>query len=74
MVKIPKGFKGSIDSDASEFKAVVISGSLEYNEATTLKPGSFITSQGKSRLAIENDTNEDAIVYIRASSPYDVNE
>lgn len=74
MVKIPKGFKGSIDSDASEFKAVVISGSLEYNETTTLKPGSFITSQGKSRLAIENDTNEDAIVYIRASSPYDVNE
>ena len=74
LVKIPKGFKGSIDSDANEFKAVVISGSLEYNETTTLKPGSFITSPGKSQLVIKNDTNDDAIVYIRASSPYDVNE
>lgn len=72
MVKIPINFKGSIDSSADEFKAVIIRGSLKYSDNTTLKPGSFVSSTGKSQLMIENNTNEDAIVYIRTSSPYQV--
>ncbi|KAA8597656.1 hypothetical protein F0Z19_3811 [Vibrio cyclitrophicus] len=78
MIKLPSGFDGVIVTDASEFRAVVISGSVSYNstdlEATkTLSAGSYVESFDDFTHEIENKGDSEAIIYIRTNSKYQVN-
>ena len=77
LVKLPKGFKGSITSSGSEFKAVVIKGNVEYMresnaKATLLNAGSYIESTAPATHEVRNVSDADAIVYVRSSSKYQV--
>lgn len=81
MIKLPAGFKGTITSAASEFKAVMIAGAIEYRvagseKAQTLQPASYVESiaepAGTTTHHVANHTNADAIVYIRTNTPYTV--
>ncbi|WP_462163457.1 DUF4437 domain-containing protein [Pseudoalteromonas xiamenensis] len=78
MIKLPAGFKGSIETKATEFRAVVISGSVEYTsddmkEVQSLASGSYIESVGDFSHKITNKTGSEAIIYIRTNSQYQVN-
>jgi quercetin dioxygenase-like cupin family protein len=77
MVKLPAGFKGQITTEASEFKAVVIAGAIEYNlteqnKSQYLSPGSYIESNGNFKHNMNNKTDAEATIYIRTNSPYQV--
>ncbi|HAO16728.1 MAG TPA: hypothetical protein DCQ38_03885 [Alteromonas macleodii] len=73
-VKLPQGFEGEIVAKSDEFKAVVISGSLKYDNVKTLDPGSYFTLSKGAHSRIENEGNKPSIVYIRATSPYQVKD
>ncbi|MCW9054302.1 MAG: DUF4437 domain-containing protein [Motiliproteus sp.] len=77
MVKLPSGFKGAITTKASEFRAVVISGEVNYDskdyDTTTLSAGSYVESTGNFNHQIENKNDKEAIIYIRTNSKYQVN-
>ncbi|MBQ4863255.1 DUF4437 domain-containing protein [Pseudoalteromonas sp. MMG013] len=76
MVKIPVGFKGAIQTEASEFKSVIIVGQVNYNskehKAVMLEPGSYIQSSGQKIHFIENKSNEEIIIYLRTNGEYRV--
>ncbi|MFZ8200068.1 DUF4437 domain-containing protein [Alteromonas portus] len=75
LVKLPRGFEGSITSSGDEFKAVVIMGNVEYTQksnakATLLNAGSYIESTTPAEHEVRNVNDDDAIVYIRTSYKY----
>lgn len=77
MIKLPSGFSGQIETTATEFKSVVIAGTLDYKGATqssttTLAPGSYLESTGQYVHRFVNNSNTEAIVYIRTNRPYKV--
>ena len=77
MVKLPVGFNGSISTQASEFRMVVISGDINYranpkNALNNLAAGSYIESTGQFSHNITNPTDREVIIYIRTSSKYQV--
>jgi mannose-6-phosphate isomerase-like protein (cupin superfamily) len=74
MVKLPAGFSGTLRADASEFRAVVITGSLSYRSSETLAsvslaPGSYFGSGALFEHVLTAE--EGALVYIRANGRYD---
>ncbi|MDN2482949.1 DUF4437 domain-containing protein [Vibrio agarivorans] len=77
MVKLPAGYKGEIKTDASEFRAVVISGEFEYRSAEqdklSLTAGSYVESQGDFTHIIENKSDSETTIYIRTNTKYQVN-
>ncbi|EKO3803680.1 DUF4437 domain-containing protein [Vibrio harveyi] len=78
MIKLPVGFKGSIETTATEFRAVVISSSIEYTsddikKAQRLASGSYVESVDDFSHEITNNSDSEAIIYIRTNSPYQVN-
>jgi hypothetical protein len=77
LIKLPAGFTGEITTKASEFKAVVIAGDIEYNsvdqkKSQHLSSGSYVESNGSFTHNITNKTNVEATIYIRTNSPYQV--
>lgn len=77
MVKLPVGFNGSISTQASEFRMVVISGEINYranpkNAVKNLAAGSYIESTGQFSHNITNQTGREVIIYIRANAKYQV--
>ncbi|MEC9430580.1 MAG: DUF4437 domain-containing protein [Pseudomonadota bacterium] len=77
LIKLPKGFKGSIKSNGDEFKAVVIKGSLNYTQNNTsrqieLNAGSYIESSTAAHHSVENANQSETIVYVRTSSKFSV--
>ncbi|MCQ1060372.1 DUF4437 domain-containing protein [Photobacterium sp. DNB23_23_1] len=77
MLKLPVGFDGTITTEATEFRAVVISGSVDYNskdqvQQKTLNPGSYIESMGGFSHAFTNKGDTEATIYIRTNSKYQV--
>ncbi len=77
MLKLPVGFKGEITTSASEFRAVLITGSVEYNsndqkESQFLNPGSYIESMGQFTHIIENKSKTESTIYIRTNSQYQI--
>lgn len=69
LVKLPAGFEGIIDSQAEDFKAVLIEGTLSY-EGKQLEPGSYIGSKGIVTHDISNLTDQPILFYIRAIGAY----
>ena len=79
LVKLPKGFKGSIKSYGDEFKAVVIKGSLNYTQNNAfrqieLNAGSYIESSTAAHHSFENANQSETIVYVRTSSKFSVTD
>ncbi|MCG7554827.1 DUF4437 domain-containing protein [Pseudoalteromonas sp. Of11M-6] len=77
MVKLPVGFNGSISTQASEFRMVVISGEINYranpkNAVKNLAAGSYIESTGQFSHKITNQTDREVIIYIRTNAKYQV--
>ncbi|CDT62799.1 conserved exported hypothetical protein [Vibrio coralliirubri] len=77
MIKLPAGFEGKVTTGASEFRAVVIAGSIEYNSKDqsselTLTPGSYVESVGQFSHDIVNKGDSEATIYIRTNSKYQV--
>lgn len=73
LVKLPNGFNGKISSKANEFKVVVISGELSYqqlksNSAVTLSPGSYFNSTGQYQHKVS--TIKDTVIYVRTNGEY----
>ncbi|QHJ11027.1 hypothetical protein FX988_01249 [Paraglaciecola mesophila] len=78
MIKLPAGFKGDVKTDASEFRAVVIVGAVEYHSqeqetVLNLSPGSYVESTGAFTHSIENKGDTPATLFIRTNSHYQVN-
>lgn len=68
-IKLAAGFEGTIHSDGSTFRAVLVKGALEY-EDNDLLPGSGIEAVGPAVLEIEADA--ESVLYVRADGQYDI--
>ncbi|MEP0366712.1 MAG: DUF4437 domain-containing protein [Cyclobacteriaceae bacterium] len=69
LVKLPGGFEGIVDSQAEDFKSIVIEGILSY-EGKQLEPGSYIGSKGIVAHEISNPTDQPVLLYVRAIGAY----
>lgn len=77
LLKLAVGFKGEITTSASEFRAVVIAGAVEYNskeqkESLNLNPGSYLESTGQFTHTIANNSDTESIIYIRTNVRYQI--
>ena len=77
MVKLPAGFKGTIGTRASEFRAVVIAGDVDYQSVEVTSPislsaGSYVESTGTFNHQLVNEGQQEATIYIRTDSAYRV--
>ena len=68
-VKLPAGFSGSIDSSATEFRAVVIQGQVKLNDST-LNPGSYFGALEPSKYPLS--VNNEAVIYIRSNDKFSI--
>lgn len=78
MIKLGAGFEGELMTEASEFRAVVIGEEVSYSAhdldgAKTLSAGSYIESTGSYRHRFANNSNDEATIYIRTNSSYQLN-
>jgi mannose-6-phosphate isomerase-like protein (cupin superfamily) len=77
MIKLPVGFKGTISTHASEFRAVVIAGDVDYHSVDITSPislsaGSYVESTGNFKHQLVNEGQQEATIYIRTNSAYRV--
>lgn len=77
MLKLPVGFDGLITTKASEFRAVVIAGKVNYHSKDLDSPqaldaGSYIQSEGHSTHKFINIGSSEVILYIRTNNQYQV--
>ena len=71
-IKLPKGYKGKIETDGSILHSVVIKGELNYlmpesKESKTLDIGSYFGSTDKSIHTIINKSEKEIILYVRTN-------
>lgn len=71
-VKLPKGYQGKIESNASVFHAVVIQGDLTYEMPNTkaleqLDAGSYFGATDRATHQLTNSSNNENIIYIRTN-------
>ncbi|MCT4630574.1 DUF4437 domain-containing protein [Winogradskyella sp.] len=71
-IKLPKGYKGQLESDGDIFHSVVIMGELDYTlpnseEVKTLDLGSYFNSTNKAIHDITNNSKTETILYIRTN-------
>lgn len=76
MVKLPKGFKGSFQTDDPSARVIVISGAMSItpsvkSEPISLEPGSYIAANPASR-AGEFQADTGAVLYVRSTMPFAV--
>mgnify|MGYP003677578011 CR=1 FL=1 len=76
MVRLAPGYRGSIGTDASEFRGVVIQGDVAYRstdlkETKTLKAGSYFASAGTFNHEVST-TDGGALIYIRTDGNYEL--
>lgn len=72
MVKLPTGFKGKIENNGDDFRAVVIQGKVKYTvpnnkEVKTLDPGSYFSTTGKSYHSVASQGSKESLIYIRTN-------
>lgn len=78
MVKLPAGFEGDLTTQATEFRAVVISGAVDYGSKDVkgfqqLTPSSYFESEGRFTHKLVNKSDTETIIYIRTNERYQVN-
>lgn len=76
MVRLAPGYRGSIGTDASEFRGVVVQGDVAYRstdlkETKTLKAGSYFASAGTFNHEVST-TDGGALIYIRTDGNYEL--
>ena len=73
-LKLPAGFKGSIQSQGATFRAVLIKGGLNYLDTKRkfLEPGSYFGSKGDTEHQISSKADEESIIYIRTDGKYEI--
>jgi len=73
-VKLPTGFKGSIHSYGSNFRAVVIQGETEYldGDFKSLTPGSYFGSKGDTKHDLKIASEDASIIYVRTNGKFEV--
>ena len=69
LIKVPAGFDGYIQSSGSEFRAVVINGSMN-SEDVTLAEGSYFGSDLPQKYKIT--AQEEVLIYIRTNGKYKI--
>nr|WP_299410997.1 DUF4437 domain-containing protein [Acaryochloris sp. IP29b_bin.148] len=74
LIKLPTGFTGEIQSQASTFRAVVIQGqpSLHSGQTNVLEPGSYFGSEGETVHQVSCEAKEECVIYVRAQGKYNV--
>lgn len=74
LIKLPTGFTGEIQSQASTFRAVVIQGqpSLHSGQTNALEPGSYFSSEGETVHKVSCEAKEECVIYVRAQGKYNV--
>lgn len=76
LLKLEKNTELRLTTEAQEFRAVIISGAINYRSAeqkpVTLKVGSYIESKGDVIHQIRSLTSEPVQIYIRSNAPYQV--
>ena len=74
MLRLTPGFSAEIESGGTSFRAVVISGRLDYQlaskEIQPLLPGSYFGSEGASNHAISCALGAQCVIYVRAEGDY----
>lgn len=78
-VKLPKNFKGKINSMGAAFHAAVIQGELNYQmpnqeQTLTLDPGSAFSSEGLAVHQIASNPNQATLLYISTNDKFKVIE
>ncbi len=76
LIKLPRGFEGTIASSGKTFYGVLIKGQLDYTlpaakAASNLEPGSLFSSEGNSTHKIKAK-QADTLVYVRTNGPYQI--
>ena len=69
LLKLPSGFSGEIQNNASEFHAVVIKGPVTLFEGE-LTAGSYFGLKSQQTIPIESGADVENILYIRANNRY----
>lgn len=77
-IKLPKNYKGALESDGNILHAIVVQGLLNYslpqtNTEKTLDAGSYFGASSKAIHKISNISNEDTILYIRTNGSITIN-
>ncbi|WP_339344285.1 DUF4437 domain-containing protein [uncultured Alcanivorax sp.] len=79
LIRFPAGFSGFIKTQANEFRAVLITGEIDYRSAgaveavsssSSLKAGSYIESSGTIEHEVHNQTDDPVTLYVRTDGPY----
>ncbi len=71
-IKLPAGFDGTIDSQGTTFRAVVVKGQLMHQAATgsVLEPGSAFHAEGASVHRVTS--NQETVLYVRTDGKYNL--
>ncbi len=77
LVKLPAGFSGTLRSQGTSFRAVVIEGQPRFHTpdkstATSLEPGNYFGGEGKREFTLSTEANNATILYVRAEGNYDI--
>ncbi len=75
LIKLPKGFKGTLDIQDSTLRAVILQGKLDYhtskNDTQILEAGSYFSSEGNFKHTI-SAMEQDCMVYIRTKGKFNI--
>ncbi|MEM8561596.1 MAG: DUF4437 domain-containing protein [Pseudomonadota bacterium] len=73
-IRLPPNFEGTIRAAGTSFRAVIISGRINYASTVTqvLAPGSYFSSEGEFVHRVNTEGTEPAVVYVRTNAPYDL--
>lgn len=76
-IKLPAGFKGKINSNGTDFRAIVVKGLPQYQvsetEVKALEPGSYFSSKGAAaEHQISSKVQGETVIYVRTNGKYNV--
>jgi hypothetical protein len=76
LIKLPAGFTGTLSSDGSSFRGVVIAGRLDLqvseSDTRTLAPGSYWGTEGASTHPMTSAADAATILYVRTDGGVEV--
>lgn len=72
LIKLPRNFQGSLDTENSPVKAVVIQGQLKLRtmsipSETTLSTASYFQTSNTPPIHLINNSDQDTILYLRTA-------